>query len=198
MKRIRTTFANSEIPGRIANLQPFLSVGTLPDGTRRWWAISSPAPDMGHLPRKYWESARTAVYTVISYGTPIAWVLEVQHGDSPYVFVLPDVSYSPTTGQHQYAVRDAWSTYLREQKTFPSLGHGRAGRNGREVVRVPGNAVVYGVERRLRAGGMDGFVPGTGMEVPGVPVDPHNYAHPGGDESRMGAPVGDTRRRAHP
>lgn len=195
MKRIRTTFSNREIPGRVANLQPFLAVGTLPDGTRRWWGISSPAPDMGHLPRKYHDSARVAVYTVISYGTPIAWVYERDLNiPDPLFYVLPDVSYSPTTGQHQYEVRDAWSAQLRSQGTFPPLGHGR----GREVVRVPGNAVVYGRERRLRAGGMDGQLPGAGMEVPGVPVDPHNYAYPGDDAARMGTPVGDTRRRAHP
>jgi hypothetical protein len=157
---MRTVFRNSEIPGRIANLQPFLSVGTLPDGSRRWWATCGPAPDMGHLPRKYHDSARRAVYTVISYGTPIAWVWEREVGTDPYFYVLPDVGYSPTTGQQQYEVRDAWSTELKRQGTFPSLGHGR----GREIVRVPGNAEVYGRERRLRAGGIDGAYPGSVVE----------------------------------
>jgi len=167
MRRIRTTFRNAEIPGRIHNLQPFLSVGTLPDGTRRWWGISGPAPDMGHLPRQFHESARSAVYTVISYGTPIAWVTENDDLKSrdPYVYHLPDVGYSPTTGEQQYAIRDAWSKALRRQGTFPALGHGRAGRDGRQVVRVPGNAVVYGRERRLRAGGVDGYGPGAHRSV---------------------------------
>jgi hypothetical protein len=217
---MRTTFRNAEIPGRIANLQPFLSTGTLPDGTRRWWGISSPAPDMGFLPRKYHASARVAVYTVISYGTPIAWATEADEVDCDHpngfgphgcpcgavldgedvitwrdhTYCLPDVSYSPTTGQHQYGVRDAWSTQLRRQGTFPSLGYGRR----REVVRVPGNAVVYGQERRLRAGGMDGHRPGAGLDG-GAPVDEHNYTYPGtGGLQRMGPPVGDSRNRAHP
>lgn len=201
MKRIRTTFRNNEIPGRIANLQPFLSVGTLPDGTRRWWGISSPAPDMGYLPRHFHESARSAVYTVISYGTPIGWVTEsTDPADrDPYVYHVPNVGYSPTTGQHQYDVCMAWRTVRREQflrRGSDIYWHHMDGR--RIVVRVPGNAVVYGRERRLRAGGMDGSVPGTGMEAPGVPYDPHGYGYPGDDEARMSTPVGDARNRAHP
>lgn len=194
---MRTVFRNSEIPGRIHNLQPFLSVGVLPDGTRRWWGTSGPAPDMGHLPRKYWPSAREAVYTVISYGTPIGWVTENTESDDPrepYVYHCPDVGYSPTTGQQQYTVMDAWSAAMKRQGTY----HRFAGR-GREVVRVPGNAVVYGQERRLRAGGMDGALPGHGMEAPGLPYDPHEYTYPGsGDFQRMGPPVGEARHRAHP
>lgn len=196
MKRIRTTFTNNEIPGRIANLQPFLSVGKLPDGTRRWWAISSPAPDMGHLPRKYHAWARLAIYTVISYGTPIAWVAENTESVSsndPYLYHLPDVSYSPTTGQHQYSVRDAWSTQLKRQGSFPALGHGR----NREVVHVPGNAILYGQERRLRAGGLDGALPGEGFDQ-GAPVDEHDYGVPMRDGAMMGPPIGEARRWPHP
>jgi len=198
MRRIRTTFRNAEIPGRIHNLQPFLSVGTLPNGTRRWWGISGPAPDMGHLPRQFHESARRAVYTVISYGTPIAWVTENddQTSREPYVYHLPDVGYSPTTGQQQYEVRDAWSKALRRQGTFPTLGHGHAGR-GRQVVRVPGNAEVYGRERRLRAGGMDGARPGAvvgrSRTTGSAFIDAEDW-----DGHQQGLPIGDAWKWSHP
>lgn len=148
---MKSTFSNDEIPGRIAAIQPFESAGKLPDGTRRWSGRNGPARDMGHLPVKYHASVREAVYVVYSYGTPIAWVLEVQHGTSPYTYAVPDVSYSPTTGQHQYACLDAWEAALRRQGTYR-----RGPARGREVVPVPGNAEVYGKERRLRAGGVDG------------------------------------------
>lgn len=194
MRRIRTTFTNREIPGRIANLQPFLSVVKLPDGTRVWSGLTGPAVWYGHLPRKYHDGVRQAAYVVYSYETPIAWMVEVDLPGDPCRYYLPDVSYSPTTGQHQYAVRDAWSDNLRRQGVYPSLGHGR----GREVVRVPGNAVVYGRERRLRSGGMDGARPGEGLDG-GAPVDQYNYSYPGGGQyQQMGPPVGDARGRSHP
>lgn len=156
MRPRKTVYKNAEIPGRIHALQPFLSEGKLPDGTRRWWAISGPAVELGHLPPRYHASARQAVYVVYSYGTPIAWVLEVQHGTDPYTYVVPDVGYSPTTGQQQYACLEAWAEARQRQ------GKRRWEMDGRRiVVRVPGNAEVYGVERRLRAGGMDGAHPGS-------------------------------------
>lgn len=199
---MRTVFRNGEIPGRIHNLQPFLSVGTVEiDGERqrRWWGISGPAPSMGHLPRKFHESARQAVYTVISYGTPIAWVVENTGGpvDQPYLYLIPNVAYSPTTGQHQYGVLDAWDKARRRQ------GMRRYEQDGRRVVvHVPGNAVVYGVERRLRAGGMDGARPGDGLVRVGRAAttdDPYDYSYPGsGQLQSMGPPVGDARYRAHP
>lgn len=151
----RTVFRNSEIPGRIHALQPFLSVGRLPDGTRVWSGHSGPAVTFGHLPRKYHASAREAVYVVYSYGTPIAWAVEVQHGENPYTYVVPDVGYSPTTGQHQDACLEAWEAALRRQGTYR-----RGPARGRDVVRVPGNAEVYGLAIRARRGGIDGVRPG--------------------------------------
>lgn len=57
----------------------------------------------GFLPwPDYHESIKDAVYVVISYGTPIGWILP--DGTK----VLPDVGYSPTTAQHQYVIKDAW------------------------------------------------------------------------------------------
>jgi hypothetical protein len=178
MRPRKTVYRNAEIPGRIHALQPFLSEGKLPDGTRRWWAVSGPAVQLGHLPRRYHASARQAVYVVYSYDTPIGWVLEApQNGPrNPYWFKVPDVSYSPTTGQHQYACLEAWEAALRRQGTYR-----RFPASGREVVRVPGNAEVYGVERRLRAGGMDGASPGsvvTGRRSA--------YEDTGADASHMG------------
>lgn len=192
---MRTVFRNNEIEGRIHALQSFLSVGKLPDGTRRMWGTAGPAPDMGFLPRKFHESARQAVYTVVSYGTPIAWVVENIGGpiDQPYLYLIPNVGYSPSTGQHQSTVLSAWADFRLRQ------GARRWKLDGtRTVVRVPGNAVVYGRERRLRSGGMDGHMPGAGLDG-GAPVDPHEYAYPGtGQNQRMGPPVGEARGRSHP
>lgn len=158
MRPRKTVFNNSEIPGRIHAMLPFLSEGKLPDGTRRWSGYSGPATSFGHLPRQYRSSVRRAVYVVYSYGTPIGWVREPLNSSTgdPYWFTVPDVGYSPTTGTHQYACLEAWADHLKYQGTyrrFPS--------SGRETVQVPGNAEVYGTERRLRAGGVDGHMPGS-------------------------------------
>lgn len=154
---MRTVFRNSEIPGRIHALQPFLSVGKLPDGTRVWSGHSGPAASLGHLPRKYHSSARSAVYVVYSYATPVAWVLEApQNGpQNPYWFKIPDVSYSLTTGQHQYACMEAWADEMKRQGRY-RRGPGR----GREVVSLPATAEAYGTPRHLRSGGIDGVRPG--------------------------------------
>lgn len=152
MRPKKTVYKNAEIPGRIHALQPFLSEGRLPDGTRRWWAVSGPAVHLGHLPARLHASARSAVYVVYSYDTPIAWVTESEGDREPYVYHVPDVGYSVTTGQQQYSCLSAWSEAARRGMVER---HGR-----REVVRIPGNAEVYGQERRARAGGMDGIRPG--------------------------------------
>lgn len=187
--RARTVFRNEEIPGLIAEMRPFLSEGKLPDGTRRWSAHSGPALTMGHLPRKYRASARSAVYVVYSYDTPIAWVLEVQHGTSDYTYFIPDVGYSVTTGQHQMACMEAWADHMRRQGNYRSW----PGR-GRETVQVPGNAEVYGRSIRARAGGMDGVRPGEEVGSPRVERDNEEYGGYG-----QGPPVrGWLGHRAHP
>jgi hypothetical protein len=151
---MKTVFHDRDIPGRIAEMRPFLSKGKLPDGTRRWSGHSGPATSYGHLPRKYHGSVRQAVYVVYSYDTPIAWVLEAPNSSTgdPYWFKVPDISYSITTGQHQMACVEAWADHMRAQgqyRRFPA--------SHREVVRVPGMVDVYG-GRTLhpRAGGIDG------------------------------------------
>jgi hypothetical protein len=175
---MRTVFRNSEIPGRIHAMQSFLSTGRLPDGTRVWSGHSGPATSFGHLPTMYYAPVREAVYVVYSYGTPIAWVTENEDRSSrePYVYHVPDIGYSPTTGQHQMECRAAWEEALRRQGTFLRW----PGRN-RRTVRVPGNATVYGRERRVRSGGMDGVRPG---EVVGRTSA---YADMGDDASHMDA-----------
>lgn len=152
----RTVFRNSEIPGRIHALLPFLSVGKLPDGTRVWSGHSGPAVTTGHLPPRLYASARAAVYVVYSYETPIAWVTEDGEGTEPYTYHVPNIGYSPTTGQQQYTCLEAWREARRRQGI-----RGRWAMDGRrEVVRIPPNATAYGVPRRARSGGMDGVRPG--------------------------------------
>lgn len=159
----RTTFPDDKIPGRIHALQPFLSVGLLPENSegvrhRRWWAVSGPATELGYLPARYVESARSAVYVVYSYGTPIAWVTENEDDRrNPYHFHVPDVSYSPTTGRHQMACVEAWERAMRRQGDYR-----RWPGRGREVVPVPGMTDVYGGQPgrrsrtlRPRSGGID-------------------------------------------
>lgn len=67
------------------------------------WATDTPPSYLGSLPPQYADSLMTANYVVMSYRTPIAWE---QDGE----ITLPDVGYSPTTGQHQYTVKAAWDT----------------------------------------------------------------------------------------
>lgn len=163
---MRTVFRNSEIEGRIHALQPFLSVGKLPDGTRVWSGHSGPAVSMGHLPARLHASARSAVYVVYSYDTPIAWVTESDdpRAREPYVYHVPNVGYSPTTGQHQYAVLTAWT-----EARWRCQVANRWGLDGRrEVVRLPATAEAYGTPRRPRSGGIDGVRPG---DVVGNPIN---------------------------
>jgi hypothetical protein len=71
------------------------------------WAIEGhydPAvwPVLGRLPAEHAEQFRAdaergIAYTVFSYQTPIAWVT------SSGLVRIPDVKYSPTTTQHQWA-----------------------------------------------------------------------------------------------
>ncbi len=187
---MKTTFKDEEIQGRIHALQPFLSVGKLPDGTRRWWAVSGPAVETGYLPARFHESARSAVYVVYSYGTPIAWVLEPEGAplSQPYVYTVPDISYSPTTGRHQMACVEAWARALKRQGDYR-----RWPASHREVVRVPGMADVYGGQPgprsrtlRPRSGGIDSPRPSVsayeGMSGDAMHWDPYgegpSRAHP--------------------
>jgi hypothetical protein len=105
----------------------------------RFSGMTGGAQSFGLLPTEHHDDARRARYVVYSYETPIAWVRE--DGTK----VIPDIGYSPSTGQHQYIVRYAWCT---DSPRFPA--------RGRQIVRPDATHVQYGRERRLRAGGMDG------------------------------------------
>lgn len=63
------------------------------------WAV------VGRCPREYRETYdfHNPVYTVCSYGTPIAWVVNDHVG----TIVVPEVKYSTTTSRHQGLCR-AW------------------------------------------------------------------------------------------
>jgi hypothetical protein len=181
---MRTVFRNSEIPGRIYALQPFMSTGKIHGWLRVWEGRHGPATSFGLLPPRYHESARSAVYVVYSYGTPIAWATENEDqgpGEDPLVFHLPDVGYSSTTGQQQCAVREAWAAALKRQGAYRR----HSGRR-REIVRVPPNGELYGTPRRLRSGGLDGARPEDGaLDVPRTSA----YAGVSEDGAHMGGPV---------
>jgi hypothetical protein len=80
----------------VAKRQPFSNAG----GTFR--GIVGNPDTLGELPPE-WRHAfpRTHVdYTILSYSTPIAWLTEGR-------WIMPPVTYSPTTTQHQGVLR-AW------------------------------------------------------------------------------------------
>jgi len=93
----------------------------------------------GFLPKRLHDDVAGSRYVVWSYDTPIAWVR--QDGTN----VVPNVGYSPTTGQHQAMARTAWG-----------LPHMWRDPEPREVVKIPTTDVLYGKARRLRSGGLDG------------------------------------------
>lgn len=66
--------------------------------------------DTGRLPqdwaRIYRSSHDAIAYVVVSYSTPIAW-----YDTRGAVWIMPEVRYSPTTSNHQSAVRQALSGY---------------------------------------------------------------------------------------
>ena len=91
-----TTCANYDIP-------TFAAYGKDADGYGSMWTRSCPmgarfTGPLGHLPKRLQEIMRARVATITtviySYGTPIAWFDAGQ-------WILPDVSYSVTTGKHQ-------------------------------------------------------------------------------------------------
>jgi hypothetical protein len=90
----------------IAARQPFRLSDTLR-------GVTEPPSYIGHLPPEYADSLIMADYVVISYNTPIAWEADGE-------VTLPDVGYSPTTGQHQYTVKDAWK--VPGHMYFPARG----------------------------------------------------------------------------
>jgi hypothetical protein len=105
MTQVRTLAQAEEA---IRELRPFRLRDTL-RALPVWNGTTGPLPWPD-----YHESIKDAVYVVISYGTPIAWV----RPDGTKV--LPDIGYSATTGQHQYIVKDAWN--VPGHMYFPARG----------------------------------------------------------------------------
>lgn len=101
------------------------------------WAVTEPPEETGLLPANRMQGLRRAVYVVISYSTPIAWI-----EDSGDIF-LPDVGYSLSTGQHQLL-------------TAHALGVSFSPGPRRPFVPPPRLETQYGRPRRLRSGGIDG------------------------------------------
>jgi hypothetical protein len=106
----RRTVSVEEARARITNLKEFRTPRDSMKGT------PGGADTFGHLPGPYHEEVRDAEYVVYSYLTPIAWV--TADGQR----VIPDVGYSPTTGQHQYTVKYAWQEAGYVGSTFPVRG----------------------------------------------------------------------------
>lgn len=100
------------------------------------WAVTEVPAFLGALPPEESEELHQAEYVVMSYNTPIAWVIDGQA-------VVPDIGYTPTTGQHQYLTAHALGVPFRPGR-------------GRRTVTIAANATQYGRPRRLRRGGMDG------------------------------------------
>lgn len=69
------------------------------------WAMQGATTELGRLPEPYRSQYETAAragilaYTVKSYATPIAWVT------TGGAVVIPDVTHSQTTTQHQRTAR---------------------------------------------------------------------------------------------
>lgn len=79
----------------VAKRQPFSNNG----GTFR--GIVGRPDTLGWLPeewRKVWDRSRV-LYTIMSWDTPIAWLTGTGE------WVVPDVSYSPTTSRQQTIMR---------------------------------------------------------------------------------------------
>lgn len=114
----RNVVDNDGAEDKIRDLAPFRnSRRTLTGGTVAQGAY-------GELPAGYHADYDTAVYAVRSYDTPIGWV----RPDGTKV--IPDVGYSPTTGQHQYIVKAAWNMHswpVRGRELQPSGGGPRRG-----------------------------------------------------------------------
>lgn len=139
------------------------------------WATTEAPDAFGYIPAENSEGAESADYWVFSYRTLIAWVAEGEP-------TVPDVGYSPTTGQHQYLAASALGVDFHPARN-------------RGTVEIPRNDSQYGVARRLRRGGMDGpsdiqRAEDAADRVPGLrrpertEPDQHGYTHPATDGMR--------------
>lgn len=92
--------ANRQIPGAIARREAFTANSASAEVNPSYvYAGRLPEPWRTLLNRH--NTAGQIAYVVLSYATPIAWVLV----DGTHV--IPDVKYSVTTSRHQSLVRSA-------------------------------------------------------------------------------------------
>lgn len=97
MRRLTTRSSWMDFRDTLARRESFTTSGALR-------GVDAPGyVSMGILPREYVDSARTAVYVVYSYSTPIAWLLPSG------AWVVPDTRYSVTTSRHQSKIATAVS-----------------------------------------------------------------------------------------
>jgi hypothetical protein len=94
--------SNTGATEKIKNELPFRNRNATLVGTD----LTGLDPVFGRLPDQYRDAVRQARYVVYSYLTPIGWVSKT--GEK----TVPDVGYSLTTSQHQYAVAHAWGVGL--------------------------------------------------------------------------------------
>jgi hypothetical protein len=115
-----TVVSNADVPNKIKNRQEFRNSSRPVDGASPWSGRPGGADSLGYLPHRYHDSARSALYVVYSYATPIGWI--TREGETR----VPDVGYTTTTGQQQHATAAAWGMQF-----WPA--------RGRETVKVRRN-----------------------------------------------------------
>jgi len=118
---MKLVVSNTEAETRIRNEEPFRTAFSkppyVPVKVPRLSGGPSAEGSYGFLPKKLRADVDRARYVVKSYETPIAWIRE--DGTT----CVPDIGYSPTTGEHQYMVKAAWKL-----RGFPA--------RGRQVVQI--------------------------------------------------------------
>lgn len=116
VKRVPTFPTHSErVTMALAAREPFKTGGS-------FRAILGMPDTLGRLPEEWCTLIRKqrdeVFYAVMSYKTPIAWVLpERDHEDRDRV-IIPDVEYSPTTLGHQRLLHALYGD-LRPVRVYP-------------------------------------------------------------------------------
>lgn len=100
-------FKRGNLRGRHASRGDWSTRGRLPEG---WWADLT--------------SVQGAVYVVYSHGTPIAWTPWIMpEGEVSRRWIVPPVSYSRSTTNHQNATRaaiEASGGYIGNARVVPA------------------------------------------------------------------------------
>lgn len=108
-------------------------------GQDRWGeshegTVSDLCHSRGNLPPEYHESLLASDFVVRSFQTPIAWHVNAPtdwrnteqveawiNDEHPGMWIVPNVRYSPTTGQHQSQVEWALRGHWRMPEGTPAL-----------------------------------------------------------------------------